>query len=121
MNNWNLIIIIAIAALFNISCNESIIEKDILGSWTIDQDEVKYPKSNLIDTMTFFDNGTYTIKVYVDGKLNESFSGNYKIDGKNKIISTVIDSVEYQNKIIILSKKKLSIKRERTIINYRRL
>lgn len=106
-----------------VSCKSSTRKEKLLGTWTTDQDESKYPKNGISDKMTFFANDSFKVEMVWNGKFHESFVGEYTLDEKQKLITTKVGSVVTHSEIIELTKDRLSIKQEntRTISNYRRL
>lgn len=93
-----------------ISCNSKINANNIVGSWTVEQDESKYPKAGFSDIATFFPNDSLKVEIYSGGKLNQFFYGTYKIDnGKNRV-TTKLDTLEAEFEIVALSATKLVLK-----------
>jgi hypothetical protein len=116
--------ILALYILFVIaSCQTTISKEKLLGSWTTEQDESKYPKNGVLDKLTFFENDSFKFEMYLNGKLHESFSGKYIFDEKRKLITTKVDTMEFTSEIIELTNSRLSTKNEKmkTISNYKRL
>jgi hypothetical protein len=105
------------------SCKSSTSKEILLGTWTTDQDESKYPKNEVSDKMTFFADDSFKVEMFWNNKLHESFAGGYTLDEKQKLITTKVGSVVTQSEILELTKDRLSIKQEntKTISNYRRL
>lgn len=105
------------------SCKSSASKEKLLGSWTTDQDESKYPKNGLLDKLTFYKNDSFKIEMYMDGKLHESFSGKYKLDEEQKLLFTKVDTMEFQSEIIELTNHRLSTKntKMKIVSNYKRL
>jgi hypothetical protein len=106
-----------------VSCKSSTSKENLLGSWTTDQDESKYPKNGISDKMTFLANDSFRVEMFWNDKLHESFVGGYTLDEKQKLITTKVGSVVTQSEILELTKDRLSIKQQntKTISNYRRL
>ncbi len=105
-----------------ISCETSIEKNTLLGSWTGVQDDSKYPIGGF-DKLTFYPNDSIRIELYIDDKLNQSFSGTYRIDKKRSTVITKVNSVEVQLEIIALSGKRLIVKDNNIgkITNYKRV
>lgn len=105
------------------SCKSGINKEKLLGSWAMEQDESKYPKNGVSDRLTFLANDSFKVEFYLNGKLQESFSGKYRLDEERKIIFMKIDTMEFQSEIIELTNNRLSTKNEemRSISNYKRL
>lgn len=116
------ILIILILFAF-ISCKTEITEDILLGSWTVDQDESKFPKAGFFDKLTFYPNDSLTIEMILEGKLNQFKSGKYKIDKERNLIITRVDTMEIESEIVTLSEKKLVLKdhKRKVITNYKRL
>jgi hypothetical protein len=116
-----LLIILFLSAL--VSCKPKIDTSKLRGSWTIDQDESKYPKAGSVDKLTFYPNDSLTIEMIIDGKLNQFFSGKYKIDKERNVIITRVDTVEVQSEIVSLSERKLVLKdhKRKITTKYKRL
>jgi hypothetical protein len=106
-----------------ISCKSSTEKEKLLGSWTTEQDESKYRKKGISDRLTFFENDSFKVEMYLDRRMSESFSGKYTLDEKSKRLMTVVGPIKTQSEIIELTNDRLSIKQEntRTISNYKRL
>ena len=115
------------AALFFLiifaSCDTSIRKENLLGTWTTVLDESKYAKDSISDRVTFFQNDSFRVQMFVHGALQDSFFGKYFLDEKRKFISTKIDTVEFEFDIIELSDSRLSTKckKMKTISHYRKL
>ncbi|MEJ8844477.1 hypothetical protein WG954_18940 [Lacibacter sp. H375] len=108
---------------FFVSCKFKIDTNDVLGSWTIEQDELKYPKTGFSDKATFFPNDSLRVEMFRDGKLDQFFVGTYKMDNERNTITTKLDTLEVEFEIVTLSEKKLVLKdrKRKTITNYKRL
>ncbi len=106
-----------------ISCKTKIEKNALLGSWMVLQDESKYPKADIIDKLTFYTNDSLKIELIINGKLNQLFSGTYKIDKKKNVIVTKVNSVEVTFEVVALTGKRLILKdyNRNTITNYVRL
>lgn len=106
-----------------VSCKSSSIKEELLGTWTTDQDESKYPKNGVLDKLTFLANDSFKVEMFLNNKLHDSFAGRYTLDEKRKLITTKVGSVVTHSEIIELTDNRLSTKQAntKTISNYRRL
>jgi hypothetical protein len=106
-----------------VSCKSNTEKEKLLGSWTTEQDESKYPKNGISDRLTFFANDSFKVEMYLSQKMSESFSGKYTFDEKSKLLTIVVGPVKTQSEIIELTTNRLLIKQEntKTISNYKRL
>lgn len=92
---------------------------DILGTWTIDQDESKYSKTGFVDRLTFYPDDSMKLEIYLDGKLSETVTGTYKHDKERNILFSTFDTTKVQAEIVVLTKEKLTLKdHERKVITY---
>ncbi len=105
------------------SCKSTVTKEKLLGSWTTEQEDTKYLKNGVFDKMTFFENDSFKVEMYLNEKLHESFSGKYTLDEQEKLITSTIGSIESQAEIIELTSDRLTIKQDRinTISKFRRL
>ena len=104
-------------------CNSKMDASIILGAWTIEQDESKYPKAGFTDIATFFPNDSLKVEIYNGSQLNQFFYGTYKVNKKRKTITTRLDKLEVEFEIVSISEKKLVLKdiKRKIITNYKRL
>ena len=116
-------VLVLFLLLVFVSCKSSTSKEKLLGTWTTDQDESKYPKNGVSDKITFLANDSFKVEMFWNDKLQESFAGEYTLDEKQKLIITKVGSVVTQSEILELTKDRLSINQEntKTISNYRRL
>ena len=109
--------------LIIVSCNSQVDDLTILGTWTMDQDTVKYPKGGAMDKITFLENDSLRVDLSWDGKLIEQYIGKYSWNKKEKQLTTEINSEKRQFDIILHTANQISLKDEKNKIieNYKRL
>ena len=106
-----------------VSCHQNSKEASILGSWTMDQDTVKYSKGGFLDKLTFLPNDSLKIEATLDGKLLELNAGIYSWNKRDRILTTEVSGEKRQFEIIKLSDSRMSLKDEKNKVveNYKRL
>ena len=106
-----------------LSCQSSPGEASIVGSWTMDQDTVKYPKGTMLDKLIFLPNDSLRIEATWDGKMIEQRTGTYSWKKKERLLFTEVIEEKRQFEITKLTDSQMSLTdhQHKVIENYRRL
>lgn len=69
----------------------------LIGSWSMDRS--RDPNRKVIDSLTFFENGKATLKIYINNKLTTNIKATYVYNNKSRLLK--INSPEYIEEAVI--------------------
>jgi hypothetical protein len=73
-------------------------------------EDSKYPKNGIMNKTTFYENDSFVVEMYWNDKLQEHYSGKYKLDEGKKLLITKIDTSEFHSEVVELTNKSLVTK-----------
>jgi hypothetical protein len=93
-----------------LSCHNDDIDYHLLmGSWKL-RDVKDMTGENITDKVTFFAHDSVSIEIFSDGKLLQEYSGKYKVQEKNKVLTIKYGSnLAIDNKIQKLTDKEIEL------------